>query len=402
MPKVKKTLGATLKKAGVKKQPQRPATVWQGPEDDGPQGGVTQSMLSRFLCCRERFRLLVVEGLKPAESFNHRIEYGQLWHICEEALAAGNDPNNTTDQWEPLKKYCQQLCRKYPTQQEQIQHWYNVCKVQFPLYVNFWSKHKDVIERTQLLQEQVFNVPYKLPSGRVVRLRGKWDAVDLIGKGKNAGIYLAEHKTKGDIDEQQIKRQLSFDLQTMLYLIALQEAKVTHVTEAGKALNVNGLNPGLGITKLFKLDQSAPIKGVRYNVVRRPLSGGKHSIRQNKPSKSNPSGESADEFYSRLGALIAEEPEHYFTRFRVEVTAADVEKFRRECLDPILEQLCDWWSCINGGQVSPYSSDYQNFRLPYGIYNPILEGRSTELDEYLASGSTVGLQNVNQLFSELQ
>ncbi len=32
--------------------------VWKGPEVDG----VTQSLLSRYLTCKERFRLLVIEG----------------------------------------------------------------------------------------------------------------------------------------------------------------------------------------------------------------------------------------------------------------------------------------------------------------------------------------------------
>ena len=61
--------------------------IWDGPEEDG----ITQSLLSRFLVCRERFRILVVDGLKPVDQFSSRIEYGQMWHLCEENLAAGND-----------------------------------------------------------------------------------------------------------------------------------------------------------------------------------------------------------------------------------------------------------------------------------------------------------------------
>lgn len=206
--------------------------VWAGPEAPGPNGGITQSLLARFLTCRERFRLLVVEGLKPADTFSHRLEYGSMWHVCEEALAGS--PSKFADgmiivhhDWVgPLTAYCQQLCKRYPLQQEQIDHWYNVCKITFPLYVEHWSQHPDVTARTPLLQEQVFDVPYQLPSGRTVRLRGKWDSVDLIGKGKNASVYLCENKTKGNIDEPALKRQLAsgFDLQTGLYNVALQEA----------------------------------------------------------------------------------------------------------------------------------------------------------------------------------
>ena len=72
-----------------------------------------------------------------------------------------------------------------------------------------------------MLQEQVCDVPYNLPSGRVVRLRGKFDSVDLI----DGGIYLQENKTKGDIDKIQVERQLSFDLQTLMYSVALHKMK---------------------------------------------------------------------------------------------------------------------------------------------------------------------------------
>ncbi len=331
---------------------------------------MTQGMLSRFLVCRERFRLRVVEGLRPAPMFQHRIEYGQMWHTCEEYHAQGQA-------WEgALKLHAQDLCRLYPTQQEQIQHWYNVCKVQFPVYVKYWGKHPDVKSRTPLLQEQVFDVPYNLPSGRIVRLRGKWDAVDVIGKGKNAAVYLQENKTKGDIDELQLKRQLQFDLQTMLYLVALEQY-ARH-----------------GVPMQFA--ENRPVAGVRYNVVRRPLSGWRHSIRQTQK-------ETPAEFYARLGGLIEEEPAFFFMRWKVEVTPGDMRAFEHRCLVPLLESLCDWWSWIDSpaGRKDPFG-DHVHWQTPYGFYNVMAEGGSTELDEFLATRSELGLVRNAPLFTELQ
>lgn len=221
-------MSARERAKGMKLPTKKPA-VWAGPESDADNGGITFSLLSRFLCCRERFRLLVVEGLKPREEFNHRLEYGNLWHVCEEAFAAfGNKPMVTRfgrTEWEGrLTDEARTLCRKYPTQQEQVQHWYNVCKVQFPLYVEHWSRHPDVTNREPLLSEEVFKVPYTLPSGRVVYLRGKWDSVDLVTHRRQKGIWLQENKSKGDIKPELLQRQLTFDLQVMLYAIALREA----------------------------------------------------------------------------------------------------------------------------------------------------------------------------------
>lgn len=394
---------ADVSTTGFKK---RKEPLWKGPESkDEELGGITFSMLSRFLGCRERFRIQYIEGLRPTKTFNHKIEYGQMWHTCEEALAKITEPSNkpyNPPSWCPaisgaLKDYCQGLVHIYPTQAEQIDHWYRVCKVQFPEYVKFWAKNKDVKNRTQLMQEQVFHIPYTLPSGRVVWFRGKWDAVDLIGSGKDAGIYVQENKTKGTINEQQLLRQLTFDLQTMIYVIALVEDQ-----------KLDSMSSQLGAAEdSSNRCRSVPIAGVRYNVVRRPLSGGTGTIRQHKPSKSNPQGESKDEFYGRVAQYIIDEPQSYFMRWKVEVTQADIAKFRKECLDPILEQLCDWYEFITGDdrrrnkQIGREYNDV-HYRHPYGLYNVLDEGGSSELDEYLTTGSTIGLTQVDELFSELK
>lgn len=369
-------IASELKKSGVKSESvKQPRPVWKGPEVDG----VTQSMIGRFLVCRERFRILVVEGLRSSDGFQHRIEYGQMWHACEEANARGKLWNFE------LPIYCKGLLEKYPMQQEQIDHWYNICKVQFPIYLEYWRHHPDAVNRTPLLQEQVFNVPYELPSGRVVKLRGKWDGVSLIGRGKAAGIELDEHKTKGDIDESQLKRQLTFDLQTMLYLVALEIKQ--------------------NVDKGFAGQRWHPIRGVRYNVIRRPLSGGKGTIRRHEPTKSNPTGESKDAFYQRVAQYIKDEPQHFFMRWRVEITDKDIARFKTEFLNPVLEQMCDWWDCIGRLNEEPFDTKGSggiHWRHPFGVFNSMNEGSGTELDEYIATGSEIGLRRINKLFEELE
>lgn len=347
------------------KTPKRTSPLWKGPKEDG----ITFSLLSRFLCCRERFRLLVVQGLATNEGFNHRLEYGHMWHLCEEYAALGT---SSTVWEEELLSYAQKLCTLYPLQQEQVEHWYSVCCTQFPVYLDYWQQHRDVLERKPVYQEVPFCVPYQLPSGRVVSLRGKWDSVDWIGKGKEKGIYVQENKTKGEVNESQLKRQVTYDLQTMIYLIALsQDATSTSLR---------------------------PIRGVRYNVVRRPLSGGAGTIRQHKPTKSNPHGESAEEFYARLQGIIREKPETYFLRWKIEITEKDILNFRDRTLDPILEQLWDWWEWI----LDPFTrQNHHHWRHPYGCYNVLNEGGSSDLDEYLASGSEIGLRRTENLFPEL-
>ena len=151
MVKKKRPLSKALKKAASAKAPGKP--LWKGPESNHAQGGVTQSLLQKFLVCRERFRLQVVEGWRPVDTFNHRIEYGNMWHLCEEAFA-----ENELIWGDVLYHHVKYLCEKYRTQQEQIQHWYNVCKVQFPIYLEYWQDHKEK-GKTPLMAEQTLKVP---------------------------------------------------------------------------------------------------------------------------------------------------------------------------------------------------------------------------------------------------
>jgi hypothetical protein len=90
-------------------------------------------------------------------------------------------------------------------------------------------------------------------------------------------------------------------------------------------------------------------------------------------------------------------------RWKVEVSPQDVARFRRECLDPVLEQLCWWWESVTGqfhpqeyGRCPPL-----HWRHPFGVYNVLDEGGSSDLDEYLHSGSTAGLTRADTLFPEL-
>ena len=358
--------------------------LWEGPNGSGPLGGITYSMLSRFLCCRERFRLYAVEGWKEPGGFSYRMDYGSMLHACMEATA-GNKP------WEPsLKAYCEKLVAKHGAQDSgAIEHWRRVALVQYPVYLAHWKKHKDVVKRKPIYQEKVFDVPYTLPSGRVVRLRGKFDSVDEIGR---AGIYLQENKAKGDVEPEKMLANLPFDFQTNMYMTALS------------------------------LDLKKPLAGVRYNVIRRPLSGGKHSIKQKQ-------GQSEDAFYAELGERIAGDCEYFFFRWKVEFLPGDIERFQQRTLNPILEQLWDWWEYISVDPFDPwrprrmderypdpkdapqsennYRYSYQHvdnrvhFLYPTGVWNPTLEGRSSVYDNLLLTGSDRGLERADTLFTEL-
>lgn len=355
------SLADKLKQRGHVPQQSRREPLWTGPAGEGPQGGVTNSLLQRWLVCKERFRILVVEGLRPHPQFNPRMDYGNMWHACEEAYA--KDPAS----WNMALSDCaKKMARQFPHQQDQVSHWYQICFAEFPLYLEYWKDHHENRKAVPLLQEQPFDVKYKLPSGRIVRLRGKWDAVDSVD-GK---LWIQENKTKSQINIGQLTRQVGFDLQTMIYVIALKSG-------------------GLPTPKGCKSVQFN-FGGVRYNVIRRSA----HKSAQSMVTKIR-----EDWNNGRIS--------EWFARWETEISEKDIEVFKNTCLDPMLEYLCVWWDHITGTK-NPYDMTLLtnginlHWRHPFGVWNVLDEGGSSDLDEYLRTGSRVGLSVTNNLFPELQ
>lgn len=414
--------------------PSNQGPVWKGPSVDG----ISQTLLSRYLSCAERFRVSAIDGLQVTPTFNNRLEFGNMWHAAEEAFAEhGNAPsqkNPAQPAWQrSLLDYGNELGARYPTQLMQIVHWLTVTEALFPAYITYWSKHPDTLNRTPLLQEERFAVPYKLPSGRTVLLRGKWDSVDLVGRSPkegdvyytaqgerktysktkarteknlvsvNNGIWLMENKTKSTIDVQKINRQLRFDLQSMLYLVALKSRQETDMTFKSKTS---------AITHTLV---TTPIKGVRYNVIKRSTH------------------KTADSMMKKVGEDIRDgRAGEWFSRWNVEIDSRDLQVFKTKALDPILDNLLDdyeWWKwCYeNKGKTlgrdnaktgerafsagNLYDSESRRIRfphhrrrhfiMPYIGYNPLSEGGESDLDNYLFTGSEIGLQRVDTLFPEL-
>jgi len=371
--------------------------VWKGPEKDG----ITFSLLSRFLTCRERFRLLTIHGLTTADAFNAKIEYGSMWHICEEHYSIAREATSSSTKsiipkesvWEePLDRYRKVLHTKYPYSRQEIDKWVHICKIQFPIYVGFWLSNQDIVNSRSVLSEYNFKIPYTLPSGTVVLLRGKMDSVDiLLEKTKPVGLILQENKTKSEIDRVKIQRQLRFDLQTMMYLTALSELTKSFKDKAPEV-----------ITQLRKTN--LPIIGVRYNVIKRPLSGGKGSIVRHKATKNKPE-ETWEDYFERLRIIISDDREEFFARWNIPVSSKDLDTFKSRCLDPLLEAVVNWYNIVVDNLDKPFGeavnmSGY-HWQHPFGVRNILDEGGSSDLDEYLESGSEVGLTRVDNLFPEL-
>lgn len=162
----------------------------------------------------------------------------------------------------------------------------------------------------------------------------------------------------------------------------------------------------------MKVLSNNPVMGVRFNVVRRPLSGGIGNIKPHaaKATKTKITpAETAEEFYERLRRdYIAADPDHWFFRVRADVSQKNMQIFQETCLDPLLETVCWWYEAVTdkgchiNGRSRMIDLQCMNYRTPFGVYSALEEGGATEYDNFMECGSEVGLQRVETIFPELQ
>ena len=377
----------------MQKQPETFPSLWT------LEDGITFSMLSKFLICRHRFWIKYVLGLKESRGFDHKSEYGNLMHAAFEAFAASPKSKKSFEQRvaagvKGIDAYRKEFDNDLISDSGDIDFWTTVAKAHFEHYATHWRKRDE--KRIYIAQEEVFDEPIELPSGRRIRLRGKIDELFQTPSkpGKLGPRTLQENKVKGRVDEDGILMSLHCDFQTMLYLVVLDmKGWTTHK--------------------------------VLYNVLLRPNSGGiGNQIVQRKGRGNAKKGmETREEFCKRVSRLPATDPRLFYHRFNVEVTDSDLEMFKKQILFPVLEQLADWWKSIKDKPSDPWTTpcsreEMENmapgfcfprkpnslhYLRPFGVYDSLADGMRGDYFDFITSGGTnrSGLKRSESAFPEL-
>lgn len=265
--------------------------------------GVTQSMLTTFMTCKEKFRLSYIEGWRPAKVGTAPMEFGNCIHeILDMVYSASKeyDPQDFSEQIDvAVKNACNEFeAEKYERLTVDGNDWdtlsenVGIAEVLLPQYFRYWKDDWAAVQWIDL--EEVFDVPLEI-DGKVVRIRGKFDGIQRI-KGK---LWLFETKTKGRIDEDTIMDKLSIDLQVNLYFWAM-----------------------------WKKYGEFPA-GVVYNIIRRP------QLRQGKNEK-------LTEFISRIKADIHDRPDFYFMRNHGAIDKSELLEWEQNEFIPIIRELIRW------------------------------------------------------------
>jgi hypothetical protein len=338
---------ATVKRS--KRLPMAPA--FYDPERDG----VTQSLLSKFKQCRELTRNALEgwTGKFPAAP----LVYGSLAHyVLEQAYKRIEQQRATVPSQEDVLWWlgnARDIWKEENPAASDIS--INIFEDSFmknaailPQYFKYWKT--DFTTREWVALEREFKVPMSvtLPDGRLVStfLRGKMDGVFRTPKAKSRpkALRLFETKNQASVNEEQLIDTLSFNLQTSVYLLALQ-----------------------------KLHNEVPAE-VEMNIIR------KTALRQGKK-------EAARAFEARIVADVRERPDHYFVRMGMSVDPGDVVTMEKEVTALVVDFLF-WW--YGGG------SHYRNDKACY-FYN-----RPCDMIKKCATDDTTQLFKRDRVFSELE
>jgi hypothetical protein len=342
-----------LKKGNTKKAKAKRESLW-----DLYRDGLSQSLISKFLNDRERYRIYAVEGLRERGSRDH-LEFGTIYHRLIEISASGIGDNQAT-----LASHINDWCKKRfktatPDEFANIYRLANIALVSFIEYKK-WEKALGK-KYNYFSQEEQFKNMYKLPSGRIIPLRGRFD--EIIQWDKKT-LWVQENKTKSRIDEMAIETQLPWNLQTMFYAVNLQ---LKHPQ--------------------YKCG------GIVYNVIRTP--GERQKVK-----------EPDTEFFARIQENIAKDQAHYFKRWEYGLSQDHLKAWEQQTLIPVLEHIANWWDSIKSNPFNPWVDADGNvnpwhFIRPFGVYDSMANGNGDYFD-LICRGITVNLDRATTVFPELE
>lgn len=345
--------------------------------------GVSYSLLSRFINCRERFRLYAVEGVREERGSKDAMNFGTYIHELLELHAL--NPNLSFSG----------IIRKSNKGTLLTKDMRDIANLVFELYL--WNYGECKYE--YVLAEQEFRVPYTLPNGITINLVGKTD--EIIKSPDNDGtLWVQENKTKEKIDAHKIESGIYFDLQSLMYSICMES--------------------------LLK----RPVTGIVYNVIRKPSYSNK-SIKMKKDElaawqEKNPKSKALNrtetqvETLARLRKDIEKDPGHFYKRWELPFPPGHMEKWKAEVFNPLLMQLWMWWESIKHDPFSPWTTPVptdaalalnieetklvinpHHWLKPFGVYDPLTTGKGDFFD-LITRNQKIGLTYGNPPFSELE
>lgn len=306
------------------------------------EDGITFSALSKWQTCPEQFSLQWIDGLTP-KAISIPLEFGSVIHYALENQDKSTPHEVIHRITDHYRKYRSSTLVN-SSERDTLNYILGLAEIVFPHYCEYWKHDDSKID--WIGREEKFKVPYSFPTvdgSREILLRGMRDGLyNLKDHDEVFGIF--ETKTKSRIVESEIIANLNYDMQTMIYCFA------TYLT--------TGRYPNQ----------------VKYNVIRRP-----DTYRRK--------GEALDSFLRRVNEDIAKRPDFYFMRYTATILQADIDRFAKQTLNPILNLFAQWWDSV---KKNPLQEEIVLPEDRLTRQGTTIEGRWSSPFHFLNSSALVG------------
>ena len=256
---------------------------------DESKHGVSYTLLSDWLTCREKARLKLA-GWRSREP-KLALSFGSIFHTVIETgyreIAQGElqdvPSHEEVAKWIGVAEaaWRKEHKRATPEALETLELSLLFATAVLPMYFEYWED--DIFAMTFEQIEQFFSVPFKLPNGRWINIKGKWDAIYKLGKGD----WLQESKSSSRIDVEILPDLLPLSMQSRMYLL------------------------------LYRWKHGENLRGFLRDIIRRP------NLRRGKKER-------IDEYAARCVKDAEERPDHYFHRYEISMGKDEIDEFETE------------------------------------------------------------------------
>jgi len=254
--------------------------------------GVTQSMLTSYLSCRQKAHWSYKRGL-DTEKTSNAILFGTHFHeIADQVYRWKRKGKKVGNYTSLIESYMRQykkddMGKKMWSSDDITQHIINegFLKSIIPKYFKKYEK-KDANKKWLALEEE-YDTHW-----RGVRIRGKYDRV---ARHKDGTVWLYDSKTKYRIDPD-IQNRLGFDFQMFMYMVSWWVQK-----------------------------KEMPV-GFVYDIVQRP------NLRLKKT-------ESVKQFITRVDKAV---DDSYFYRITMSFTPEEIKQWAKKQFTPVIDEFHAW------------------------------------------------------------
>ena len=275
---------------------------------DPTKDGVTQSILATYFACREACRRSVVLG-QTYTGVRTGLIFGDLSHgileLCYRQLINGvTDIRKVVNS---LPTYADTVGTKWmqnnpfstTAAKDVVEESLAILLRVMPAYFTYWWDRDTSVEWVGA--EEEFSVPVTFEyNGEVITVpvRGKRDGEFIKRTKRRERLWLFETKNFSQISSR-LEDTLPIDTQVGTYITRLEAQKATTVA------------------------------GVEYNIIRRP--GLRRKV-----------NESLREYCDRIEEDVTKRPDHYFSRYPIELTVEE-KKFHAASIMHKVREFYAWW-----------------------------------------------------------